>query len=97
MSLKRRDKTAAVTLMDVVVDIVGQVRRLKSENQIALNGVLRSLRIYSADKDLLAKIGVQAPLIMGVTRAQGLDTTNEETDKARLDQEGQEWVAHLKV
>jgi hypothetical protein len=55
--------------MQKVIDLVAQVRRLKTERQLSLKTPLQALTVYTPDQALLEALQQQAPLIRGVTQA----------------------------
>jgi valyl-tRNA synthetase len=60
----------STSLFDLVVDVVGQVRRLKSENGLSLKVEVTTLEVYSSDETQLEKIKKQEAVIAGISQAQ---------------------------
>jgi len=72
--LQQHNYPESIHIMEAINTIVGHVRRLKTEKQLALNAPIASLTITGADKAVLGSIEQQAHLIMGVTHAAAVVT-----------------------
>lgn len=59
-------------LISSVINLVEQVRKLKSEHKLSLKTELSILTVLSESADLLKKIDSQKALILGITKAQSL-------------------------
>ena len=61
----------AVPVIDKIVDIVTQVRKLKSEHKLSLKVELENLVVYvkDQDQDLIEKLKQQESILKGVTKA----------------------------
>ena len=71
----------------MVVDVVGQVRRLKSENGLSLKAEVSMLEIYSIEQASLDKVKGQEAVISGIAKAKAItyicgDTSNFAIDKS---------------
>ncbi len=60
----------SAALMETIIEIIAQVRKLKTEKQLSLKVPLASLTISSSDEHLLHKIENQIPLLRGVAHAE---------------------------
>lgn len=59
----------SVTTTSTLIDLIGTVRKLKSEHQLSLKSPLQHLIIHSKEKKVLNALETQALLIKGVTHA----------------------------
>jgi len=71
-------------IMAVILAIVSDVRKLKSENALSLGTELATLTIHSKDKTKLEIVMQHEQLLKGATRAQKLTTSTEDLAKAEL-------------
>ncbi|TET05874.1 valine--tRNA ligase [Candidatus Dependentiae bacterium] len=76
-----------------LLEIVSQVRKLKSKQQLSLKTKLATLTIYVADIDNYYFLQEQEQLIKGVTQAQKVHFKQEERDEQRLKQQDNQWNA----
>jgi valyl-tRNA synthetase len=60
----------SAALMETIIEIIAQVRKLKTEKQLSLKVPLASLTISCSDEHLLHKIEGHIPLLRGVTHAE---------------------------
>ncbi len=60
-----------------IIELVGSVRKLKTEKQLSLRTELNSLTIAHADAHILASMKAQEALIKGVTRTQKISWQTE--------------------
>jgi valyl-tRNA synthetase len=70
--------------MDKVIDIVGIVRKLKSEKNLSLKVELEKLKICSSDKDLLSKLKTQENILAGVTKAKKIEYIEDGVKESNL-------------
>lgn len=84
-------------LVDLVVDIVGQVRKLKSEQNLSLKVALSVLTICCDDVAKLDRLRTQEAILRGVTQAETLSFSTELLEESRLTREGEGYVALVKV
>ena len=82
--------------MKAVLEIIGQVRKLKSEQQLSLRTELSSLIISCADDTLAQKLKEHHALIKGVTKAHELEVTTTAQETALIEDDGA-WKATLSV
>jgi valyl-tRNA synthetase len=59
----------SVATSEKILEIVAQVRKLKSENHVSLKTELSHLTLATSDQKLLAKLKKQEALITGITKA----------------------------
>ncbi len=81
-------------VMDVIIALITQVRRLKTEKQLSLKVPLEKLTITAVDEHLLHKVEAHTQLIRGITHAQELhfNPVKEKTD-SHIEQSGEQWLA----
>lgn len=84
-------------LGDKVVDIVGAVRKLKSESQLSLKADLHALTIHSEDATTLNGLKNLERVIIGITKAGSLVYNNQPITEASMTEENGVLVAHVKV
>jgi len=75
---------AGVNAMTIILSLVAQVRKLKSEHSLSLGTELEQLEIYSEDKNILETISSHEQLIKGATRAAQLNVKNESLKQSEL-------------
>ncbi len=85
----------AAQTMGSILEVISQVRKLKSEHQLSLKTDLSELVIASQDKSLLEQLQSQASLIKGVTRAQDLKVVSDTETATALVQTEDTWHAHV--
>lgn len=82
-------------LMDSIIDVIAQARKLKSEKQLSLKTPFASLTIISTNEHLLHQIMPHTQLIRGILHAQEIHFKAEKDGITSLRQEGENWVAHI--
>jgi len=90
------DFAAGAQLMDKVIHIITQVRKLKTEKQISLKTPVKELLITGSSAVVLNDIGTQESLIKGVTQAHAL-TMRSGTGVQSIQQKGDEWYVAVHV
>ena len=60
----------STALMETIIELVTQVRKLKTEQQLSLKTPLNTLTLCLADEQQLRKIATQEKLLIGITQAQ---------------------------
>ena len=85
----------AAKLIDGVVEIVSQVRKLKSENAISLKTELEELSVYGKDQTLLDALREQEEILCGVTKAKRINFIVESLDKSSMTKDGEIWTAKI--
>jgi valyl-tRNA synthetase len=83
-------------VIDKLVEIVGIVRKLKSEHQLSLKTELENLTIYCADKTLLEQLEKQKTILSGVTKAKKIEFTDAKIIIGLHDENGV-WSAEVMV
>lgn len=86
-----------IELIDAIVELVGAVRRLKSEAQLPLNTPLDRLEIFTSHRSLGAKIIEQEPLIAGVTRAGRIELKDGEGGETVLINDARGTIACVRL
>ncbi len=86
----------STALMDHIVAIIGQVRKLKSEKQLSLKTDLSSLTIGCKDASLGQNLQKNELLIKGVTRAERISFVAHEQE-ATLAEDNGIWKATLSI
>lgn len=66
--------------MGYIVNIVDQVRKLKSSSQLSLNVEIDNLEIYSSDHNLLDRLRNHEQLIRGITKSHIIELKNESAE-----------------
>jgi len=87
----------SVVLVNAVLDIVGVVRKLKSEKQLSLKTDVAQLIIYSDDQALLTKLEEQTRLITGVTKALAVTFVKQAYAQTALEEKDGKWLASVQV
>lgn len=85
------------TLGDTIVELVGNIRKIKSENQLSLKADIKKLALYSDNNDLLKNIQNLEPIIKGITKASTLSYHNEKLQTPRCSQADEGLDVHLNV
>ncbi len=78
------------------IDIIGTVRKLKTEQQLSLKADLSSLVIYGSPA-LHEQLKKHEQLIKGSTRAQTISYVTTKRDANSIEQIGELWRAHVAV
>jgi valyl-tRNA synthetase len=86
----------AAKTMSSILEIISQVRKLKSEQQLSLKTDLSELVITVSDESLVKQLQDQTPLIKGVTRAHTIAVVlSKEAQPSTLIQIQDSWQAHV--
>ncbi|MGE0206332.1 MAG: valine--tRNA ligase [Candidatus Babeliales bacterium] len=94
---KKIENIASAELGQKIIDLVAQVRKLKSEQQLSLKTDLALLTISCTDKKICDSLAKEQALLQGITRAQALKFTEKKVDKETLTQEGELYKAYVVV
>ncbi len=86
-----------VRLMNVIVAIASQVRKLKSENQLSLKTPLEKLTIMFSNGEMITKLENHNQLIRGVTQAADIVYKVTTEEKSQLKTENDKWSAQVVV
>lgn len=89
--------TDSATAIDVLVAIVGVVRKLKSEQNLSLKVELESLTIHTQDSRIADAMKSQEAILKGVTRAKEVNWSVEGVGESKLEKVGELWNAHVMV
>ena len=87
--------TKQADLMEVIITIVSQVRKLKSDQQLSLKVPIAKLSIFSEDSDLLEHIKSHEQLIRGVTQAQEIIYKEGSLDSPTIKEVDGAWYAQV--
>ncbi len=80
-------------LMEKIINIITQVRKLKSENQLSLKTELAQLIIHADNEKTLEQIKTQEQLIRGVTQAKTVNYSVAENKTSELQEKDGTWQA----
>lgn len=83
--------------MQHLVNLISQIRSLKTEHQLSLKVPLEILEVYSKDQTILNNLAHLEQIIKGVTHAVTIKYHKEELDKSSLVQENEQWKAKVLV
>lgn len=83
--------------MGYILDIVEQVRKLKSTSQLSLKTEIDSLEIYSLNQNLLHTLANNEQLIRGITKSHIVELKNETIEESRLDKIGDRIKTAIKI
>lgn len=78
----------STTLMEHIIALIGQVRKLKSEKQLSLKTDLESLTIWCADTSLRQNLQKHIPLMKGITRAGSILFSDTEISPELIEEAG---------
>jgi valyl-tRNA synthetase len=85
----------SVNTAALLMDIVGAVRKMKTEKELSLKTPLSSLTLHSADKEMIEKLAPHKQLLKGITHADTISYATGDVKKSILDQEFEKWFAIL--
>jgi len=85
----------SVIVSDLLIAIVGEVRRFKTEKQLSLKVPLESLTLHSVDQSLLKTLTPLGQLLKGVTHAQSITYTSGDIESPLLLEHEGKWFAEL--
>jgi len=72
-------------LMESIIDVVSQVRKLKTKHELSLKTELDCLEIYSLKSEELNAFRKNEQLIRGITKAHIIEIKNEKLEESRLE------------
>lgn len=81
--------------MLLVLDVIAQVRKLKTQHQLSLKTDLQSLTVYVNNAALIAVLQQEDALIKGSTRATKTNYIHEVRSGSLLEQTGETWTAYV--
>ncbi|MBI2353300.1 valine--tRNA ligase [Candidatus Dependentiae bacterium] len=82
--------------MLIILEIIAQIRKLKTMHQLALRTELAHATISISD-DFVAMLQEQSVLIKGIGKIQQLEITNNQLDSTKLEQKGETYYAWIVV
>jgi valyl-tRNA synthetase len=85
----------SLVVSDLLIAIVGEVRRFKTEKQLSLKVPLAALTLHSVDQNLLKTLAPLDQLLKGVTHAEIITYTSGDIDSPQLTQKDGKWFAEL--
>jgi valyl-tRNA synthetase len=83
--------------IELVIALVNQVRKLKSENKLSLKTDLETLKIYSDNIDVLEILKNNQQVFSGITRAKSIEYISGNLEADSLFSENSLWIAHVFV
>src|SRR5262249_49636553 len=88
----------SAVVMTHIIELISQVRKLKTEKQLSLKVPLASLTICATDEHLLHKIEAHTQLIRGITHAQEIHFKPvQKTQPNQLQQVDSTWQATVSL
>lgn len=88
----------SIDIMQILLAIIAQARRLKTEKQLSLKTPLKELHVYLPANDLDQElIKAQEQLIKGVCQAEKVTFAMSEGPKSELVASGDLWIAHINL
>ena len=88
---------SSVQVIDHLVEIVGLVRKLKSEKKLSLKVELAKLTIHGGDKTILELLKTQETVLAGVTQAKEIAYSSEAADESALQEKDGAWFCQVKL
>ncbi len=83
--------------IELVIALVNQVRKLKSENKLSLKTDLETLKIYSDNIDVLKILKNNQQVFSGITRSKSIEYISGNLEADSLFSENSLWIAHVFV
>ena len=84
-------------LMGIMLSVIGQVRKLKSEHQLSLKTPVAELVLHVTDKHVQAALAEQEAMLTGITQALKLSFSSASLEAELLEGEEGSFVAHVKA
>jgi valyl-tRNA synthetase len=81
--------------MLAVLDVIAQVRKLKTQHQLSLKTDLQALTVYVGDENTMHLLQQENALIKGATRAANVTYVLEARSGSLLEQTGETWTAYV--
>jgi len=82
-------------IMDKIVSLISEVRRLKTEQKLSLKTEIEELTIVCTDNKLIESIKECEQLIKGVTQAKQINFSKDIIESSSLEQKNDVWVAKV--
>lgn len=90
--------TQSAKVMELLNEIISQMRRLKTEKQLSLKVPLQKLTIVYSDEHMLHQLQAHTQLLRGVSHAQEIVFTSKPiNDDMGIYQVGENWIATIKL
>ena len=83
--------------VELVIQLVNQVRKLKSENKLSLKTDLETLKIYSDNKDILEILKSNQQIFSAITRSKNIEYISGNLEADSLFSQNDLWAAHVFV
>ncbi|MFC1842407.1 valine--tRNA ligase [Candidatus Dependentiae bacterium] len=83
--------------MGYIIDVISQVRQLKTKNELSLKTDIDNLEIYSLDQEALQTFRNNEQLIRGITKSHLIEFKNEKLKQSNLDKIGDRLKAVIKI
>lgn len=83
------------TTIATCIEIISQVRRLKTEKQLSLKTPLSTLTIVINDSTITHAISAQAALIKGISQATTVEYKQDAAAQSFIEQAGETWSAQV--
>ncbi|MFC1894351.1 valine--tRNA ligase [Candidatus Dependentiae bacterium] len=83
----------STNIINKIIQIVTQCRKLKTEKQVSLKTELNQLNIWCENKEILEQIKQQLNLIKGITKAKNI--TYQNNNQTELKQENDSWNMNI--
>jgi valyl-tRNA synthetase len=85
--------TTSAALMATILNIVGQVRRLKTEHELSLGTELACVEVYSDNATVMEALEANKQLLMGATRARDIVIFSQKSKNTSLEEKNGELIA----
>ena len=83
--------------MEKILELISQVRKLKTEKQLSLKVPLAQLTVTATNEHLLHKIIAHEKLIRGITHAQIIHFKAQAEQVSLLEEKNNEWIALVAI
>lgn len=83
--------------VELVIQLVNQVRKIKSENKLSLKTDLETLKIYSDNKDILEILKSNQQIFAAITRSKNIEYISGNLEADSLFSQDNLWTAHVFV
>ena len=84
-------------LMNLIIKIVGTIRKLKTEKELSLKVPLVTITFYADNTNVFEQLKTQEQLLRGVTHAQAFDYKVAQKGENKLEEKDGEWSAHINL
>lgn len=83
--------------MHIILNIIEQVRKLKSEQQLSLKTPLTQLQIHSTNPQIITTIEYNSAILKGITHAQEIQTDTQVENKTELKKHNDALIAVITI